>query len=346
MDLDSLAQDVGIEQVALELHGEKQRERHDQGQHQALGHQRHQDDHDAGHEHADQRDQRAQEEQHTHGDHQRHTGKEHDHDHGQRIDQRQQDGAAHVGDQRPPGDVSGMGHLHPTLIREEPHDPPPDATVVGHQEQGREEAEDRPADDDERAVGGGENALSQAGAVLGDGCRQVVDEPVDLGLGHMWRARDQPALDLSHGVLQLATQRGRVRRDLLNDEPGCADQRGHTEHEHQERRRDPRHPMAHQQPDRRLQERADHHRHDHRDGDQAHGVEQVEQHEKGRHHDEETQRPRGRNLQTPADGVGRTFVDGAHDSARAADRLAARPQNRSAPSASGIIRPPGRSPPR
>ena len=249
MDLDGLAQDERVEQVALQLDGENQCERHHHGHNETLGHQRHQDDHDPGHEHANQWDQRTKEQKHAKGNHQRHTGNEHDHDHGERVDQCEQHGAAHVGDQRVPGHVAGVSHPGLGLIREEPHHPPPDASVVGQQEQGREQAEDGPADDDECAVGGGKDTLGQAGPVLGDGLGQIVDQLLDLVLRQFRRACDQPLTNCRHGVQQLDPQLGGVGRDLLNDEPGGTDQRGHAEHEHQDRRRDPGDPIAHQHLD-------------------------------------------------------------------------------------------------
>src|SRR5665647_1722341 len=113
-------------------------------------------------------------------------------------------------------------------------------------------------------------------------------------------------------VQQAPASPSELGAQLLDADPGGCAQRGHAEHEHQDRRRDPGHPVAHQQLDAGLEKRADHDRDDHRDGDQADGVEHGEQHEQGCRHDEEAQRPRRRDLKAPADAVGRAFVQGAH----------------------------------
>ena len=91
------------------------------------------------------------------------------------MDQRQHDGAAHVGDERAPRHVAACA----TVARASPgrpHDPPPDATVVGHQEQDGEQAEDGPAEDAQRA-GGGVDTLGHGPLVV----TPFVRSPMQLG---------------------------------------------------------------------------------------------------------------------------------------------------------------------
>ncbi len=294
MDPHRPPEDERLQDVPLDLlHRQHHDQRHDRGEH-ALRHQRH-DDRERTRDHgADERDEGEQEDEHGQRDGHRHVEEvdaEADED---GVDQRDDHRAAHIGGQRPPGARAGPGHTRAGGRGHQLQRPLPDAPAVVEQEERREGGEQ---DAGERLDHDRDALESRRGYLVGVGAdrlAQALGDLVDLLVGDVEGAVQQPVAQFVDAVLDLVGEVVDVLHDLPGDEP--ADQAHH--HEAQDRRqgggRPPGHPVPAQPGHGRLQQRRDQQRGHERQHHQLYGADDAHQHpQRAREHQQPPPRLRG-----------------------------------------------------